>query len=548
MRCQQLVSLGLVSLIANPHAAAAQHVASRDSGEAPPRLRLGALSRGTDAACTMVGLRVTTRDSVLPEPPAEHCPSGRLVVVGLPREVPAPEGVLSRTHRFEIPIALENTGATIITLPLGVRRDSVTAVQHGRQLPASLSRPYHEMVFVSSYDGQWEWSLGAGGGQALRPGERSPALTFVASVQPLAQGLRFWFGVERLHERRPSEQAVPPRRAANTSPLSPLVQRFLLAAGLGQIRRSHAVFRLSDPDLTMFSVTFGKPNDCPSGCFYSSALGLQYKGSIGWLSMNNYDDQTLTTPQAFRRDSFPASAADAFLMSHALLDTMARALGSATAPGVTELRDFVARHPAVPRSTLVGHVESLYAVPDERFGRLLATAPRVRDDSELLTLLAYLPYEGGKTEARNRLIELAPTLIHDPTTSERTLFLLAQWAGRYVNTPLHRELRDHPNARTSIPVLTIIAFSDREARQRAVAAVRASQRVRDMLTFYLERGNAPGVDVGMQLLRDPEAGTNVDVLLVLANAGIDYEVLHAASRRLPETALRSLDFTYHPIR
>lgn len=492
----------------------------------------------------MVGLRATLGDSLLPEAPAARCPRGRLIVVGLPRGVPAPEGFLGRSHRFEIRIALENTGATIIPLPMRIRRDSITAVQHGRQLSASLSWPYYEMLLASLYDGQREWSLGAVGSEALRPGQRSPALTFIADVRPLAQGLRFWFDVERVHEGRPHERAVPVRRAADTVPLSPQFRRFLEGTGLGDIHRSRTAFRLSDPALTVFSVTFGELHDCPSGCFYSSALGLQYNCAIGWLSMENYDDRSLPYPHAFRRDSFPAPAADAFLMSQALLDTMARALGSATAREVVALRDFVALTPAMPRATVVRHVESLYASPDERFGKLLAAAPRVRDDGELLTLLALLPYEGGKTEATNRLIALAPTPIHDTTTSTRTLFLLAQWSGTYMNTPLFRELRDHPNARASIPVQTVLAISDREARQRAVAAVRASRRVRHALTFYLERGNAAGVDVGMQLLRDPEAGTNEDVLLVLANASIDFEVLYAASRRLPETALRRQDFTY----
>jgi hypothetical protein len=55
--------------------------------------------------------------------------------------------------------------------------------------------------------------------------------------------------------------------------------------------------------------------------------------------------------------------------------------------------------------------------------------------------------------------------------------------------------------------------------------------------------------LGWVLLRDPQAGINADVLAVLANTALsrDQEVTWAASRRLPEEALRSWEYPSVPL-
>jgi len=42
-------------------------------------------------------------------------------------------------------------------------------------------------------------------------------------------------------------------------------------------------------NLKVFKVSYGEPQDCPSGCFYSNATGIKYGNKIGWISINDYD-------------------------------------------------------------------------------------------------------------------------------------------------------------------------------------------------------------------------------------------------------------------
>lgn len=37
--------------------------------------------------------------------------------------------------------------------------------------------------------------------------------------------------------------------------------------------------------LLIFRASYGEPQDCPAGCFYSAAWGLAYRGQIGWIGV-----------------------------------------------------------------------------------------------------------------------------------------------------------------------------------------------------------------------------------------------------------------------
>lgn len=43
-------------------------------------------------------------------------------------------------------------------------------------------------------------------------------------------------------------------------------------------------------NVQVFKLSFGKAQDCISGCFYSDALGIKHNNKIGWVSINNYED------------------------------------------------------------------------------------------------------------------------------------------------------------------------------------------------------------------------------------------------------------------
>jgi hypothetical protein len=333
------------------------------------------------------------------------------------------------------------------------------------------------------------------------------------------------------------------------------VQGFVDSAGLDSVKDVRIAFRLAARDLTLFEVRFGRAMDCPSGCFWSNALGLQYGNAVGWLRMEDYGRRDVMDLYTIHRDSFPRSAVDAYLLSPAFLDTLTRVYAHAWRQQVVrDVRDFIVRDPRLPRATLVRHVEALYGVPniyDWKIGKLLATLPRVQNDVELLTLIAYLPYESGKSEATYRLQTLAPQLVHDTTTPARTLFLIAPTIHPDVDSVLFRRLLEHPHARTNVAILAELAHHNAEVRRRLLTVVRASPRVHAELAEYVALSySREGQHIGMHLLADPEAGVNEDVLLVLANANVesDRDARATATRRLPATALRRDGFTYRPIR
>ena len=508
----------------------------------------------TPAACAMVGLRVVATEILVAEPPAAHCPNGRLVVTDTPRVVPIPGGYYRDVREFDVPVAIENSGAAPIRLPIGMRGDSITAVQHGQQLSELFSQPYHDMRSFGFRTGRRPWTFRKAGTPTLAPGQRSPVQTVRIAVGSLAQGLRFWFSAERIHDGPlfPEEYVGPPPRYDEPLPAS--VRRFVNSAGLDTVKDVRTVFRLADRDLTLFEVRFGPALDCASGCFWSSALGLQYGKAVGWLTMEDYGRRDAMDRSSIHRDSFPAAAVDAYLLSPAFLDTLTRAYAHAWQQNVRDVRDYIVRDPRLPRAILVQHVEALYHVPgifDWKIGKLLAGLPRVQDDVELLTLLAYLPYESGKSEALYRLQTLAPRLVHDTATPARALFLVAPTIRPDVDSALFRRLLEHPHVRGNVAILAELAHHNAEVRRRLLAVVRASPRVRAELDEYLAHYCTHGAQlVGMRLLADPDAGVNEDVLLVLANAEVQDErdVRATATRRLPEAALRRADFTYHPLR
>jgi Leucine-rich repeat (LRR) protein len=68
---------------------------------------------------------------------------------------------------------------------------------------------------------------------------------------------------------------------------------------------------IPEQDTIIFGLSFGPANDCPSGCFYSSALGLFHKGKIGWIRLDNYssvDPNTLAFYNFDADDSYLFSA------------------------------------------------------------------------------------------------------------------------------------------------------------------------------------------------------------------------------------------------
>jgi hypothetical protein len=140
------------------------------------------------------------------------------------------------------------------------------------------------------------------------------------------------------------------------------------------------------------------------------------------------------------------------------------------------------------------------------------------------------------------LDKLAAVLVHDPTTSARTLWVLANVIRADDDSATAAAIARHPNGRANPAVLSRVAVNHPWVRPELVASLHVSERVRRMVAALLESHEpAP---LAQRLLDDPEAGKSLDVLLVLANRFAN----NAATRRLPEGSLRWLERDYVLIR
>ncbi|MFL5402912.1 MAG: hypothetical protein ACJ8BF_08860 [Gemmatimonadales bacterium] len=513
-----------------------------------------ALGQSGHPECAVLDIRMITPDSMAAQITQPRCGALRLVIEGAPRLIPDPPGIYQPTRRFQLAVALVNTSHANLPAPVRVKVDSAVPIQRGKQLNAHYLRDYAGFEF---WDGRrmqqpWEFSAVSGKAGVLRPGERSVTRLLKLGIQPLTQGVRVWFEIEgQLPEPPYAPPAGVDQPARDTLPLGAAVERFIAAAGFPELRSKSAIYRDPSRDLVIFEVSYGKPQDCPAGCFYSGAAGLKYGSRIGWLEHDDYERDDSVKARV-RGRMFRSEDLDEYLLSEKFDTRLRTRLGRYSPMADQVILPLVLRNPQVPRRRLLHYVESLYGDVQQWLANLLVGIPKVQQDADLLTLLANLPRAGGPPYAstagvaRDRLREMAPVLLRDPHLSTRTLFVLAVELPRFIavgesGPRLLPELIAHPKVRSNPAMLAVLWQFRPEIGPQLLASIDASDSAKKVLSRYLVRGQRPDTAVARTLLDDPVAGSNLDVLTVLANTdmGDNYEIMMAATRRLPEQALKS---------
>ena len=74
--------------------------------------------------------------------------------------------------------------------------------------------------------------------------------------------------------------------AGPTDPTATLpadIRDFLKSDPALVVRSGAVVLSDRSADITVFRVSYGEPQDCQSGCFYSSAIGLRVGRQSGWV-------------------------------------------------------------------------------------------------------------------------------------------------------------------------------------------------------------------------------------------------------------------------
>jgi len=469
--------------------------------------------------CFEIELVLPASDSMVATIPQPFCGPLRFVLLGPAQHYTLP-GITQHDQLFRIPFALENAGTGTFNGSLAMPLDSAAPVQRGRQLDARYSRGF-----------LGEFRRIGGTMSGLRPGERTRGDTLIFAVDPLTQGLRLWLTTESARPKRPIpvQESRAPR---DEGPPGRVIEQFVSRSGLPKVRETRVILRLRRPELAIFTTSYGEPQDCPAGCFYFGVTGLAYHGKIGWLR----SDTAVHSP-------FPLAATETFLFSVAFHDTIMARLGP-----YNQVDNLIAplllQQPQVPRPLLMRYVERVYADIDDRIASLLANSPAVEREPDILTIVANMPgplYRASETATR-KLDKLAAVLVHDPTTSARTLWVLANVIRADDDSATAAAIARHPNGRANPAVLSRVAVNHPWVRPELVASLHVSERVRRMVAALLESHEpAP---LAQRLLDDPEAGKSLDVLLVLANRFAN----NAATRRLPEGSLRWLERDYVLIR
>ncbi len=147
-------------------------------------------------------------------------------------------------------------------------------------------------------------------------------------------------------------------------------------------------------NLKVFRVSYGAPQDCPAGCFYSNATGIKYGTKIGWISINDYDDINVSKLIMYDFD-----ASNTYLFTDDFFQLLESKddwiYQNAFLPELAKDKD-------VPRSVLLKIANGLSSYIQPFLANNLLENPAVKNDREILTIIANLPVFSGDAYSQVR--------------------------------------------------------------------------------------------------------------------------------------------------
>lgn len=505
-----------------------------------------ALRAQSTASCIAIELQLPTADTMLVAIPRNRCGPLRVVIAKPPTLVALPSGVYRPERVFTLDIAMENTSDTTISFPITMLADSSSFVRYGRTLSRYFVHAYASSLTWTDggNPGMWRFTAPPLGDTRLAPGARTAPRTISLQTSPLATGFILWMSRDAGSNSRRDERVAPPALRALSAPAQALVQ----AMQLPKLRSTGTVYTDSARALEFFLVSYGDGQDCPGGCFYSSAIGVRHGSRVGWISTDNYQKDTALDAR-LARASYRLTPADDYLLSAELAESLAR-LHLQYRYSLTEtLQAISVASPRIPRERLVALIGELYGGRRDALAHQLLAAPAVRGDPALLTLLGFLPrgFDGERFAAQRLLAAQAPALLADPRTPTRTLFAMTLGGGYTErDSVMVRAIVAHPNARNSPAILAQFAWRFPEVHPRILAALDAPPDITARLAYVLAMRDRRVREIARELLADPIGGRHLGLLMVLATVA-PQEERWAACRRLPEDGLCPDDWPFRPI-
>lgn len=186
---------------------------------------------------------------------------------------------------------------------------------------------------------------------------------------------------------------------APTLPVDESITRFVETEALLNSQQPRIMLQLPEFQAQLFLVSYGEPSICQpvvggtatGPCYFDKAIGLEYRGRIGWLQ--GVPDGGAATAFEFRAEDDELYGAP-----------IAIAWRRADAGSYSTIFSFaLVRAAATPRPTLLRLANELrdWFYPSKAW--LMLSRPDVRGDAEILTIIAELPVAQGDPYAANRL-------------------------------------------------------------------------------------------------------------------------------------------------
>ena len=182
------------------------------------------------------------------------------------------------------------------------------------------------------------------------------------------------------------------------------VRSFVTTEGLPDLR-SIEIRYTGDNQTLLFQVSYGSVHDCPSGCFYSSALGLRLNKKTGWIRFDDLEGLKLRDFQHFEVEKSDTPLFDTSFWAE-LKQADDYAHWSALIPMLAADTD-------TPPDALLEIARLLHGYISGNIVWNLLDNPNVRESREILEVLSDLPrfsgdpYESARQRARELLEDLA---------------------------------------------------------------------------------------------------------------------------------------------
>lgn len=192
-------------------------------------------------------------------------------------------------------------------------------------------------------------------------------------------------------------------------PINDDIQAFVEAESLPEAQRPKVGFEDPEADVTAFRVDFGPGCDCPSGCIYATAYGLQFGDRVGWMHVD--EAFCLRDSVRIEQNRFDVQSRDSILFSPEFRRRFRKEAttdeeNDVQAPVYEVFLNMLARDEDTPSETLSELARLLQETYRPRVGYALLENPVVRSSKSILEVLARLPGNGGYQGVRDRAQEL----------------------------------------------------------------------------------------------------------------------------------------------